>query len=80
MDYIKPFTTTENGETVMCYPVTFDGRKITVTGPDGPRTRTRRARTGYATAATLRAMGYNDLRAVCPDGTADVFGFTTRAN
>jgi hypothetical protein len=26
----------------------------------------------------LRAMGYRDLFALCPDGTPDVFCFTTR--
>lgn len=56
-----PFTIMENGTPVTCYPVTFDGRKITVHTPDGPRTRTRRNCGGYATAAVLHAMGYTDL-------------------
>ena len=52
-----PFEMIENGAAVMCYPVTFDGRKVTVHTPDGPRTRMRRNCRGYATAAVLRAMG-----------------------
>ena len=78
MDYTKPFTITNNGVPVDCYLVTFDGRKMTVHGPDGPRTRTRRNRGGYATAAMLRTMGFTDLAAACPDGTTDIFPFTTR--
>lgn len=56
-----PFVEIENGAPVTCYPVTFDGRKMTVHTADGPHTRTRRNCGGYATAAVLRAMGFNDL-------------------
>lgn len=38
---------------------------------DGPRTRTRRNRGGYATAATLRAMGYRDICANLGNTTTD---------
>ncbi len=61
----------------VAYRVTFDGRKITVHGPDGPRTRTCRSRSGYAQAAMLREMGYHDIFALCPDGTDDAFCYTT---
>jgi hypothetical protein len=75
----EPITTRDaDGVTVTAYRVTFDGRKMTVHGPTGPRTRTCRARTGTAQRAMLRAMGYRDLFALCPDGTPDVFCFTTR--
>ena len=76
---IAPFVRIENGAPVTCYPVTFDGRKMTVHTSDGPRTRTRRNRGGYATAAMLRAMGYNDLCAAF-EGEGDdekILGFTT---
>ncbi|WP_439382129.1 hypothetical protein [Amycolatopsis lexingtonensis] len=59
------------------YRVTVDGRKITVHGPDGPRTRTCRRRSGYAQAATLRGMGYGDIFALCPHGTDDAYCYTT---
>ncbi|WP_410630954.1 hypothetical protein [Amycolatopsis sp. cmx-4-83] len=64
-----------NGEGVaeLAYRVTMDGRKITVHGPDGARTRTCRRCGGYAQAAALREMGYHDVFALCPDGTDDVF-------
>jgi hypothetical protein len=75
----ESFVIVDNGTPVTCYPVTFDGRKMTVHGPDGPRTRTRRNRGGYATAAMLRAMGYTDLSASCLDGGDDVTAFTTVA-
>lgn len=73
----EPFTIINNGTPVTCYPITFDDRKMTVHGPDGPRTRTRRNRGGYATAAMLRAMGFNDIKAVTFPGTTDTIGFTT---
>lgn len=76
---IEPIITrASDGTPVVAYRVTFDGRKITVHGPDGPRTRTRRNTGGYATAAALREMGYTDLFAMCPDGTTDVYGYTAR--
>lgn len=62
------FTMIDNRHTVTCYPVTFDGRRVTVHTPDGPRTRTRRNQGGYATAAALRAMGFADLSAVMEPG------------
>jgi len=75
-----PFVWNEpDGSTVTAYRIAFDGRKMTVYGPDGPRTRTRRNRGGYATAAMLRAMGYTDLMVVCPFGTGDEFPCTTLA-
>ncbi|TWP46047.1 hypothetical protein FKR81_37380 [Lentzea tibetensis] len=76
-----PFEMIENGVTVMCCPVTFDGRKVTVHAPDGSRTRTRRNCGGYATAAVLRAMGYADLRAsISGDGDDErVAHFTVAA-
>lgn len=74
------FEMIENGVTVMCHPVTFDGRKVTVHTPDGPRTRTRRNCGGYATAAVLRAMGYTDLRAaISGDGADENVTFHTTA-
>jgi hypothetical protein len=75
----ESFVIVDNGTPVTCYPVTFDGRKMTVHGPDGPRTRTRRNRGGYATAAMLRAMGYTNLSASWLDGGDDVTAFTTVA-
>jgi hypothetical protein len=75
-----PFEMIENGVAVMCYPVTFDGRKITVHTPDGPRTRTRRNCGGYATAAVLRAMGYTDLcAAISGDGDDEKIAHHTTA-
>lgn len=75
----EPFVEIENGTPGTCYPVTFNGRKMTVHTSDGPRTRTRRNRGGYATAAMLGAMGYNDLRAAI-EGDGDdekILCFTT---
>jgi hypothetical protein len=75
-----PFEMIENGATVMCCPVTIDGRKITVHTPDGPRTRTRRNCGGYATAAVLRAMGYTDIRAsISGDGEDERIAYYTVA-
>lgn len=65
----EPFTMNDNGRTITCYPVTCDGRRITVHTPDGPRTRTRRNRGGYATAAVLHAMGFTDLAAIMTPGS-----------
>ncbi|UOX88409.1 hypothetical protein MUY14_43150 [Amycolatopsis sp. FBCC-B4732] len=62
---------------VTAYRVTVDDRKITVHGPDGPRTRTCRRRNGYAQTAMLREMGYDGLFALCPHGTDDSFCYTT---
>lgn len=70
-----PFTMIENGTPVVCYPVTFDDRKITVHTPEGPRTRTRRNCGGYATAAMLHAIGYTGLCASTPDGSDDMTFF-----
>ncbi|MFJ7213605.1 hypothetical protein [Amycolatopsis sp. NPDC098790] len=73
-----PITTrNRNGVAVVAYRVTFDGRKITVHGPDGPRTRTCRSGSGYAQDATLQAMGYHGLFAICPDCTDAAFCYTT---
>ncbi|MGW5721918.1 hypothetical protein ACWEVP_37490 [Amycolatopsis sp. NPDC003865] len=65
-----------DGAPEVAYRVTFDDRKITVHGPDGPRTRTCRRRNGYAQDAMLREMGYAGLFALCPDGTDDYFCYT----
>ena len=74
-----PFAMKDDGTPVTCYPVTFDGRRVTVYGHDGPRTRTRRNRGGYATAAVLRAMGYRDLCALMGRAGDDVTYFATAA-
>lgn len=78
------FTMIDNGRLVTCYPVTcypvtFDGRKLTVHTADGPRTRTRRDRGGYATAATLRAMGYRDICANLGTTATDEITYYTTA-
>jgi hypothetical protein len=75
---LAPFTMNENGTPVTCYPVTFDGRKVTVHTENGPRTRTRRNCGGYATAAMLRAMGYTDMHGLLIPGTDDAEIFTRR--
>lgn len=78
------FTMIDNGRPVTCYPVTcypvtFDGRKLTVHTADGPRTRTRRNRGGYATAATLRGMGYRDICANVGNTATDEITYYTTA-
>ncbi|MEC3978878.1 hypothetical protein [Amycolatopsis sp. H20-H5] len=75
----ETFTIINNGTPVTCYPITFDGRKMTVHGPGGPRTRTRtrRNRGGYATAAMLHAMGFNDIKNATVAGTTETIRFTT---
>lgn len=73
------FTMIDNGRPLTCYPVTFDGRKLTVHTADGPRTRTRRDRGGYATAATLRTMGYRDICANLGNTATDEITYYTTA-